>query len=84
MKIHSILLYESVHKREFNNRPLHIALSTDGQQWQTVATVTASVKRNEPVHIEIEKEQTARYVRLQATGYCGLRLDEVEVYGPEK
>jgi hypothetical protein len=66
-----------------NNVPLRVALSHDNDQWRTVASVTPEVNDNRRVTIVLDESQTARYLRISASGKCSLTLDEVEIYGPE-
>jgi hypothetical protein len=82
-KIQSVLLYESVNDRESNTRPINIAVSIDGHQWRTSASVTSEKNNAGPIRVLLESTPTARYIRIKATGYCRLTLDEVDVYGPE-
>jgi hypothetical protein len=81
-KIKTVLLYESVDRKDSNKRPLHLAVSMNGIKWLTVADYSSYVNSQDPVRIILENPQTARYIRIQASGYCMLKLDEVKVYGP--
>ncbi|MCK5506495.1 MAG: discoidin domain-containing protein, partial [Thermodesulfovibrionia bacterium] len=82
--IHSILLYESTLEKTVNIRPLKLAFSMDGQQWQTTASVTSDKSNDRPIHVVLKRSLSARFIRIQASGYCTLKLDEVEVYSTKE
>jgi hypothetical protein len=67
-KIKTVLFFEGNQDSSVNVRPLNIALSTDGNTWRTVSSVMSPKKQNSPTRIVFEKPQTARYIRINASG----------------
>lgn len=82
-KVHSIFLYESINNKESNVRLLTIASSVDGTQWHNIANIESSFNRSNPARIILDTPISARYIKIQASGYCNLRLNEVEIYGKD-
>ena len=82
-KIKSIIIYESCEDSSTNKRPLDIVFSDDGENWHTVYSVTSTADPNVPLRIFFERPESARYIKTQASGHTILRLEEVEIYGPE-
>ena len=82
VKIKTIILHESVNEANVNVRPLNIYFSEDGIQWRTAASITSTTDPGLPLRVGIKTAQKARYIKIEAAGKSGLRLDEVEVYEP--
>jgi hypothetical protein len=82
-KIKSIVLYESFNEPLVNIRPLNISVSIDGEQWHIAGSVTSPVSQRGFSSVHFKRAETAQFIKIQASGRCSLRFDEVEVYGPE-
>ena len=54
-KINTILLFESSWDSSVNARPLTVALSHDGTNWRTVASVVTPMNKSGPLRIFIKK-----------------------------
>lgn len=67
-----------------NRRPLTVAMSNDGITWRTVASVVSPVNEDGLLSIVFDKPETARFIRIEASGKCRLLFNEVEVYGPSE
>ncbi len=81
-EIGSVVLYNGFSGPAINIPPLNLDLSVDGTHWRTAASIVPGEPWSESLRIDFEKPEIARYIRLQASGHCMLRMDEVEVYGP--
>ena len=81
-RIKKIILYESTNEKLVNIRPLKVSSSMDGRKWETITSISSRPVKV-PIRIVLETPKNARYIQVQASGYCSLKLDEVEVYGPE-
>jgi hypothetical protein len=77
----SIHVYESQNHSAWNNRPLVIALSPDGEKWHKVSVIQSDNNQGR-IQVDFSQPQTGRYVLIQAAGNCHLSLDEVEIYAP--
>jgi len=60
---------------------LKIDLSDDGGTWRNADSVVSPSKYEGPIRITFDTPETARYIRLKASGKSKLSFDEVEVYG---
>ena len=67
-----------------NRRPLTVAMSNDGSKWRTVASVVSPANHNEPLRIIFDKPETARFIKIEASGKSRLSFNEIEVYGPSE
>jgi hypothetical protein len=79
--IGSIVIYESRAGDKWNRRPLDVAISSDLKHWRNVGSISNPISEN-PLKLIIEEPQSARYLRIKATGLCRLSLDEVEILPP--
>jgi len=66
-----------------NSRPLTVAVSNDENHWRTVASVVSASNHNGLVRIMFDKPETARFIKIEASGECRLSFNEIEVYGPQ-
>ena len=78
--ITKIAIYESRDEKYLNTRPFIIDLSMDGRQWFKAASLMSLPDEASPVNVALDSPNTARYIRITASGNCMLALDEVEVY----
>lgn len=82
-KVERIIIYEGYNDSSINQRPLNIAFSEDSRRWRTVYSVSSTANPSLPLKVLLKTPEPARYIQIQASGHSTLRLDEVEVYGPE-
>lgn len=82
-EIKTILLYEDSNDLLVNVRPLEISFSDDGDKWRHAVSIESLAQSDVPTRIDFERPQSARYIRINATGESALSFNEVEVYGPE-
>jgi len=80
----TIRSYENNTEAFVNARPIKIDLSNDGSKWRTVASVVSPANHNEPLRIVFDKPETARFIKIEASGESRLSFDEIEVYGPSE
>lgn len=79
-KINSIVLFESIKESSVNTRTIELSISQDEKQWSKVALISLKVKNHDPIRIEFDSPQTARFIQMKASGQGHLSLDEFEIY----
>jgi hypothetical protein len=77
-RIGSIVLYESRKNRSWNQRPIEVATSSDGEMWSKIEE--AFTDGGGTLTLNLSKPVTARFVAIKATGPCRLSFDEVEIF----
>ncbi len=64
----------------YNNFPLIIGISKDNRNWEYTSVYETS--KAVPLHVKFETPQRLRYLKIIASGYCRLCLNEVEIFSP--
>jgi hypothetical protein len=78
--INSIVIYASKQDNSLINCNFEVLISPDRKNWESVASVIPKLNYNQPVKIDFDSPQTARYLRIEVSGSRKVILDEVEVY----
>jgi hypothetical protein len=79
--IQKIILYGAQEYKNHNRRPLIVSVSNDSIKWQKVSSIQ-NQNQNQQIQIEFKDPISARFIKVSASGYSRLSLDEVEVYPP--
>jgi hypothetical protein len=55
-----------------------------GEQWHEVHSIKTEPGHKDAIKVVFNSPVNARFIKIEAEGFCRLSLDEVEVYGPEQ
>ena len=77
--INSIVAFSAEKNPKLNRKPLKVFLSEDGKSWQLGGHLS-DVNIKTPLSLSFHQPLLAQFILIQATGYCHLAMDEIEVY----
>jgi len=78
--IKSVLTYASKKDDSEVECIFEYLISSNGNNWQSIASIIPDLDSNNPVRIDLDSPQPARYLKLKISGSRKVIIDEIEIY----